>query len=290
VTLSRRAVIKGLALTGIGSSTAITTYGIAYARHQIGVTRASLTVAGLPAALDGLRIGLLTDIHHSAMVPASDVARAVDLVMAERPDLVVLGGDYVTDGDRAFTEPVAELLARLQAPHGVFAILGNHDDERAVPEALRRHGVEVLKDARTQLDIAGTPLELVGVRFWTRGTSEIGPILKGARGTPLLLAHDPRRLAEASALKIPAVLSGHTHGGQVVFPGVGPLVRRRFPVLEGLGSQGKSTIFVSRGVGTVYVPIRINCPPEVALVTLVGVMGPARSDGFPDATPWPARG
>ena len=84
----------------------------------------------------------------------------------------------------------------------------------------------------------------------------------------ILLAHDPRRLTEASALNVSAVLSGHTHGGQVVLPGVGALAGRRFPVLAGLGSRENTSIFVSRGIGTVYVPVRINCPPEVAIVTL----------------------
>jgi predicted MPP superfamily phosphohydrolase len=84
----------------------------------------------------------------------------------------------------------------------------------------------------------------------------------------LLLAHDPRRLTEAAALNVPAVLSGHTHGGQVVIPGFGAVAKARFPSLEGLGRKGETSIFVSRGIGTVYVPIRINCPPEVALVTL----------------------
>ena len=92
--------------------------------------------------------------------------------------------------------------------------------------------------------------------------------MKGAEGTVLLLAHDPRRLAEAASLKVPAVLSGHTHGGQIVLPGVGALARRSFPVLSGLGQQGDTSIFVSRGIGTIYVPVRINCPPEVALLTL----------------------
>jgi predicted MPP superfamily phosphohydrolase len=69
-------------------------------------------------------------------------------------------------------------------------------------------------------------------------------------------------------LNVPAVLAGHTHGGQVVLPGVGAIARRSFPVLSGLGSRDSTSIFVSRGVGTVYVPVRINCPPEVAVVTL----------------------
>jgi predicted MPP superfamily phosphohydrolase len=266
--LTRRAAIKGLLVTGIGAVTGGATYGFAFERHQIGVTEAALHVSGLPPALDGLRIGLLTDVHHSGMVPADDVTRAVELLLAQRPDLIVLGGDYVTFGNRAYVEPVAELLAPLKAPHGVFAILGNHDDDRDMPAALSRRGIEVLKDARTKLDIRGERLELAGLRFWTRRPQDLARVLGNAADTMILLAHDPRRLTEAAAFNIPAVLSGHTHGGQVVLPGVGAVARRRFPVLAGLGSRENTSIFVSRGIGTVYVPIRINCPPEVAMISL----------------------
>jgi len=266
--LSRRSAIKGMLVTAVGAVTGAATYGVAYERHQIGVTHASLPVSGLPPALEGLRIGLLTDVHHSQTVPASDVTHAVELVMAERPDLVVLGGDYVTFGDRAFVGPVAELLAPLEAPHGVFAILGNHDDDRDMPAALSQQHIEVLKDARTRLAVRGEGLELVGLRFWTRKPEDVARVLRKTMDTVILLAHDPRRLNEAAALGVPAVLSGHTHGGQVVLPGVGAVARRRFPVLAGLGSRASTSIFVSRGIGTVYVPIRINCPPEVAIVTL----------------------
>ena len=266
--LTRRAAIKGVVATTVGAITGASAYGVLYERHHIGTTDAALRVSGLPPALDGLRIGFVTDIHHSAMVPADDVRRAVDLVSAARPDLIILGGDYVTWGDRAFVGPVAELLAPLTAPYGVFAILGNHDDDRDMPAALMAKHVQVLKDARTRLEIRGEGLELAGIRFWTRKSSEIARVIAGARDTLLLLAHDPRRLDEAAELDVPTVLSGHTHGGQVVLPGVGAIARRRFPVLAGVASRENTSIFVSRGVGTVYVPVRINCPPEVAIVTL----------------------
>jgi predicted MPP superfamily phosphohydrolase len=266
--LTRRAVIKGLLATGIGALTGTAAYGTAYERHQIGVTRALLPVSGLPEPLDGLRIAFLTDIHHSATVPADDVTHAVQLTLEERPDLIVLGGDYVTFGDRNYVGPVAELLAPLAAPHGVFAILGNHDDDRDLPAALEARKIEVLRDARTRREIRGAHLELAGVRFWTRRVEDVARVLRKSTDTVLLLAHDPRRLNEAAALNVPAVLSGHTHGGQVVIPGVGAVARRRFPILAGLGTRGNTSIFVSKGVGTVYVPVRINCPPEVAVVTL----------------------
>jgi hypothetical protein len=266
--LTRRAAMKGLLATAVGALTGATAYGTAYERHRIGVTAVSLPVSGLPPALEGLRIGFLTDIHHSRTVPADDVARAVQLTLAERPDLIVLGGDYVTFGDRAYVEPVAELLAPLTAPHGVFAILGNHDDDRDMPAALASKRIEVLRDARTRLEIRGERLELAGVRFWTRRIEDLARVLRLAEDTVILLAHDPRRLVEAAALNVPAVLSGHTHGGQVVLPGVGAMARRRFPILAGRGARDNTEIFVSRGIGTVYVPVRINCPPEVAVVTL----------------------
>lgn len=267
--ITRRAAIKGLVATTIGAVTGASVYGAAYERHHIGVTGATLPVSGLPPGLHGLRVGFLTDVHHSQMVPAEDVARAVDLLMAETPDLIVLGGDYVTFGDRNYVGPVAELLAPLHAPHGVFAILGNHDDDREMPAALMRQHIQVLRDARTRLTIEGEALDLAGVRFWTRRPAEIARVLRGAAEGTLLLAHDPRRLVEASELNVPAVLSGHTHGGQVVVPGVGAIAkRRRFPLLAGLGRRENTSIFVSRGIGTVYVPVRFNCPPEVAVVTL----------------------
>jgi uncharacterized protein len=266
--ITRRTALKGVLATTVGALTGTSVYGVAYERHHIGVTKASLPVSGLAPALDGLRVGLLTDVHHSRTVPARDVTSAVELLMATRPDVIVLGGDYVTWGERAYVQPVAELLAPLSAPHGVFAILGNHDDDRDMPAALTARKFTVLKDQRTRITVRGEALEIAGIRFWTRRASDIARVLRGATDTTILLAHDPRRLTQAAALNVPAVLSGHTHGGQVVLPGVGAIARRQFPVVAGLGRQDNTNIFVSRGVGTVYVPIRVNCPPEVAVVTL----------------------
>jgi uncharacterized protein len=268
--LTRRAALKGVVVTAVGAVTGAGVYGVGYERHHLGVTTADLPVSGLPPALDGLRIGFLTDIHHSRMVPADDVAAAVALALSTQPDLIVLGGDYVTWGERGYVGPVAELLKPLHAPNGVFAILGNHDDDRDMPAALTRNGFTVLKDQTTRVTIRGEAIDLVGIRFWTRKAADISRVMRRAGETTILLAHDPRRLTEAAALDIPAVLSGHTHGGQVVLPGLGAVARRNFPVLAGIGHRDNTSLFVSRGVGTVYVPVRLNCPPEVAVVTLRG--------------------
>jgi predicted MPP superfamily phosphohydrolase len=265
---SRRRVLKAFVAGGIGATTGVAGYGFLYERHQLEITTTDVAVSGLPHALDGLRIALVTDTHFSRTVAPEDVERAVRGAMAARPDLIVLGGDYVTWGDRAYVSGAADLLAPLQAPHGVFAVLGNHDDDRDMPAALTSKGFAVLKDARTRIVVRGEPLEIAGIRFWTRRIEPIANLLRGAKGTVILLSHDPRRLSEAASLDVPLVLSGHTHGGQIVLPVAGAVAARRFPVVAGVARRENTSIYVSRGVGTVYVPLRLNCPPEVAIVQI----------------------
>jgi predicted MPP superfamily phosphohydrolase len=268
VIVTRRAALNTLLAGGVGTFIGGGAYGLAYSRHQTQLVRATVPVSGLPSALDGLRVGLITDLHHSEMVPVQDVVRASTLLMAEHPDMIVLGGDYVTWGDRSYVVPCAEALGGLHAPFGVYAALGNHDDDRDMPAALISNGFEVLRDARTTVRARGERLELMGVRFWTQRPRDIARVLRGAEGPVILIAHDPRRLTEAAGLDIGLVLSGHTHGGQVVLPGVGAIAARKFPVVSGFAQRDHTSIFVSRGVGTVYVPYRFNCPPDVAILTL----------------------
>jgi predicted MPP superfamily phosphohydrolase len=266
--VDRRAALRLLLTGGATGLAGVGGYGFLYERHEITVTHVSLPVADLPKSLSGLRIGLITDIHRSRWVSHEDVTGAVSALMNEQPDLIVLGGDYVTWGNRQFVRPSAEALDALAAPYGVFGILGNHDDDHDMPAALIEHGVQMLKDARTSLVVKGHKIDLVGIRFWTRRATDIAYLTRGASGTVILLAHDPRRLTEAAMLKIPIVLSGHTHGGQVVVPGIGAIAAQKFPVVAGVARRDRTTMFVSRGVGTVYVPVRVNCPPEVAVLTL----------------------
>jgi len=266
--MTRRAALKTLAAGSVGAVGGTGAYGYLYGRHELGITRAPVTVSGLPPALSGLKVGLLTDVHRSVWVSHEDVAVAVAALMGERPDLIVLGGDYVTWGDRRFVGPAAEALAPLSAPNGVFGILGNHDDDHDMPAALAKNGVQMLKDARTRLKIKNEVVDMVGIRFWTKRPADIAPLLRGAVMPTILLAHDPRRLTEAAGFGIPLVLSGHTHGGQVVLPILGAVAAQKFPVVAGIGRREQTTMFVSRGVGTVYVPVRVNCPPEVAILTL----------------------
>jgi uncharacterized protein len=266
--ITRRAMLKGFAAATAGIVGGAGAYGYFDERHQLIVERTDVSVSGLPPSLDGLRIGFITDIHCSLWVSPEDVYRAASRLNKERPDLIILGGDYVTWGNRQYVHASADALSSLSAPHGVFGILGNHDDDRDMPAALAAHGVGVLRDARTRLVINNEAVDLVGIRFWTRRYAEIAALIRPATGTVILLAHDPRRLTEAAALNVPLVLSGHTHGGQVVLPLAGPIAAQKFPVVAGIGHRDRTTMFVSRGVGTVYVPVRINCPPEVVVLTL----------------------
>jgi predicted MPP superfamily phosphohydrolase len=265
---TRRTFLKAALAASIGAGTGAAAHGFLYERFDLSLTRVAFPVAGLPEALRGLRIGFLTDIHRSATVSHDTIAAAVRMLMAERPDLIVLGGDYVSFADRRYMRPAADALAPLSAPSGVLAVLGNHDDDHDMPAALVANGFTVLRDARTRLTVRGEPMDFVGIRYWTHKVTDIVHLMHGALPHAILLAHTPNRLNEAVQLAIPAVISGHTHGGQIVLPILGPIAAREFPVIAGLERKQGTTIFVSRGVGTVYIPIRINCPPEVAVLTL----------------------
>jgi predicted MPP superfamily phosphohydrolase len=266
--LTRRAALRGLAAISAGTATGAFAHGFLYARHHVDVTHTSVDFSSLAPGLNGLRIGFISDLHRSRTVPRSLLDTAVQLLLREQPDLILLGGDYVTWGDRRFVEPVADVLAPLTAPNGVFAVLGNHDDDRDMPAALAAKGITVLRDQRTQLTIKGETLDLVGIRYWTRKIKDIAYVLRGASPNVILMAHTPSRLSEAAELAVPLMVSGHTHGGQIVLPGIGAVAAREYPVIAGVGQRQHTTAFVTRGVGTVYLPVRLNCPPEVAILTL----------------------
>lgn len=269
--MSRRTLLKGLAATAVGAAVGAGAHGYVYERRRFGVTRETLRVSGLSPALGGLRVGFLTDLHRSDTLSHEMASEAVAMLMAEAPDVIMLGGDYVTFGrgrGRRWIGAAADALAPLSAPHGIFAVLGNHDDEREMPAALSAKGFTVLRDARTQIQVRGERLDIAGIDYWTRKVVTIERVIRGASPNLVLLAHTPSRLIEAAALAIPLVLSGHTHGGQIVLPGLGAVAAREFPVVAGSARRESTAIFVSRGVGTVYIPVRLNCPPEVAVLTL----------------------
>ncbi len=240
----------------------------------IEVTERRIWVPRLPQAFRGFRIVHLTDIHHGLFLPLHVVIEAVELANQLEPDLVALTGDLVTYS-RALIEPVADVLGRLCARYGVLAVLGNHDfrvGADQIARALCREGIEVLRNRHTSLRRRGEALFAAGIDDLGYG-ADLPRALRGIPpGAPtLLLAHNPRIIRRAARSGVSLVLSGHTHGGQVNLPLVGTIYGRspeqmRFKI--GWDRLGPTQIYVSRGIGTVVLPVRVRCPAEIAHLEL----------------------
>jgi len=244
-------------------------YGFGFGRRRFDVTHTSIPLSSLPPALSGLRIGLISDIHCGEFMPVEHVAEAADLLLQERPDLILIGGDHVTWKDTKSIPACADGLSALAAPLGVFAVVGNHDPEAVLQNFLEANGrIRLLRDEHVRLVLRGQRIALGGLRYWSQRASDIRRAFEGAQGFRILLAHDPRRLRQAAQVRVPLVLSGHTHGGQVRLPLIGAPAAWRFPVVAGLDKQGPTTVYVTRGLGTVVMPVRFNCQPEISVLTL----------------------
>jgi len=243
-------------------------------RWQLTVSRATHGIKNLPPDLDGLVLAHLSDFHFSPFNPAEFLQRTVELVNSENPDVVVLTGDYA-DEDDADLIMCAEVLGRLSARMGVYAVLGNHDYEVGAEEtlaALSDAGVTVLRNERTALGSGDGHLWLVGLDDTATHREDFTAALAGIpAGEPVvLLSHSPDVLYRAADTGVEIVLSGHTHGGQVLIPGVGaphaPSLSPRFT--SGASRHIHTRMHVSRGIGTTLYPIRLNCPPEIGILTL----------------------
>ncbi|MDQ3687334.1 MAG: metallophosphoesterase [Acidobacteriota bacterium] len=241
-------------------------YLLAVERHAVGLRR-------LPAALDGLRVVHLSDIHHSPFTGRKQIERAVEMANSLQPDIIVLTGDYITH-EREYAAPCAEMMGRLRARCGVYAILGNHDhwvDAPLITDLFRAEGIRMLVNEGMRFEHRGASFWLAGVDDTMVGLEDLPLALAGSRDDEmkLLLAHNPIVLRRAARAGVDLVLSGHTHGGQVTWRSersASGRVRRR--LLRGLGRQGDTQIYVSRGLGTVVLPVRYGCPPEVSLLHL----------------------
>lgn len=227
----------------------------------------------LPKELDGFRIVQLTDIHHSAFTSREVIERAVQTANSLQGDIVALTGDYISK-ERSYAAPCAEMLGRLRARFGVFAVLGNHDhwvDAALVTDLFRAEGITMLINEGMRFEQRGASFWLAGVDDTMVGLEDLSLALAGSSETEmkLLLAHNPIILRRAAHAGVDLVLSGHTHGGQVTLrseKSASGKPRRR--LLKGLARQAATQIYVSRGLGTVVLPIRYGCPPEVSLLEL----------------------
>jgi predicted MPP superfamily phosphohydrolase len=204
------------------------------------------------------------------------VRRAADLATAAQPDVIVLTGDYVTRSTK-FMRSGAAALAKLSAPLGVIAVLGNHDywtDPDVVGHLLRdTAGARVLKNETEVLERSGEYLAIAGLDDPVTRNDDLDRTLAAVPPScpVVLLAHTPDIAPKAAERGVDLVLAGHTHGGQVVLPWIGPPIvnsKHGKRLASGLAQVKGTKVYTNRGVGMAIVPIRINCPPEVALITL----------------------
>ena len=241
--------------------------------YMLSIEHERIQLERLPKAFDGFRIVQLSDVHHGPFSSREQIERAVETANRLKPDIIALTGDYISK-ERQYAAPCAEMLGRLEARHGVFAVLGNHDhwtDAALITDLFRAEGITVLINEGMRFEQNGEAFWLAGVDDTMVGLEDLSLALAGARRDEmkLLLAHNPIILRRAARASVDLVLSGHTHGGQVAIRGErGTLRGARKRLLKGLGRLGNTQIYVNRGLGTVVLPIRYGCPPEISLLEL----------------------
>jgi uncharacterized protein len=278
--ISRRKFLYTGAIVGVGA--AISAEGLVESNDPH-IVRRDIPLRRLPRAFDGFTIAHLSDFHYDHRFSVVPIRKAVDMVNRLRPDLIVLTGDFITVpilGEERFLRksaetaiPCAELLAQLQAPK--YAILGNHDamaNPPLITRSLQDRGIPVLRNRCEPLEHGNARIWLAGIDDLLRGEPRMELTLKGIPPdeATILLAHEPDFADHAAFFSIDLQLSGHSHGGQIWIPGIGapwlPPLSRKYP--RGLYRIKDLTLYTNMGIGTIRAPIRLNCPPEVTLITL----------------------
>lgn len=249
------------------------------------LVRLEMPLPRLPEAFDGFRIAQLSDFHYDEVFSIHPIKRAIEIVNQLNPDVVVLTGDFVTvsmlsdyihDEKKSAlaAEPCAKLLAQLRSRLGSLATLGNHDidsDPDVVTEALQFNGISVLRNAPHSIEQSGKRLWICGMDS-SEGKARIDLALQGVPKDEavVMLMHEPDHANVVKNYPVDLQLSGHSHGGQVWIPGFGapwlPGGAKQYP--RGSYTVGRLQLYTNIGLGTIRVPVRINCTPEVTLITL----------------------
>lgn len=240
--------------------------------NSLSLEQVAIRLKRLPPRLDGFRIIHLSDIHHSPFTGLDHIERVVKVANRLKPDLFVLTGDYVSH-EREYIAPVAAALGRLKAKHGIYACLGNHDhwtDAELVTHLFRGEGINVLVNEGLRFEARGASFWLSGVDDYMVGKTDVRAALHGSfpDEMKLLLAHNPIIFREAARSNVDLTLSGHTHGGQIKLRDDEKRLLPKRKLKAGLHSRRNSQIYITRGIGTVVVPIRYQCPPEISLLEL----------------------
>jgi len=249
-------------------------------RHEVPLKR-------WPERLNGFTVAVLGDFHYDPYFSVHPLRAAIGIVNRLRPDLILLLGDFVSvpiigDERKAALAagPCALLLRKMHAPYGLWAVLGNHDwgtDPRYVAEVLQAAGIRVLANQ-------SEPIERDGARFWLAGVDDViglaADVPKTLQTPPsdeavVLMVHEPDFADYVSRFPVDFQVSGHSHGGQVRLPLLPPLYLPKLAkkYVRGFHQVGRLTLYTNEGLGTVALPIRLNCPPEITLFTLRRAVG-----------------
>ena len=282
--MTRRAFIKRMTRAGIGVLGAGSAWHWAtkIEPRWIEIKRVSLSIPGLHPAFDGWTLAQISDIHVSEWMTQPRLQHIVGKVNALRPDLIAITGDFVSRRQEGQQTILAQTLSTLDARHGVFAVLGNHDhwaNVKFVRSAVRKSGVQELRNSFHTIRHDGGVLQLCGLDDAWAGAADVPELLRKlpAKGAAILLAHEPDFADEyAKANRFDVQLSGHSHGGQVQIPLVGPI---HLPLYGQKYNDGRyrlastpdtreMTLYVNRGVGMVKPFVRFGCRPEITLFTL----------------------
>ncbi len=289
--LTRRTFLRRLLIGSamLGAAAGGTGLAAWLATRWCEVTRTDVAVEALPAAFEGFTVALLADTHFGPFVTRPYLESVAALTNAARPDLILLGGDFVQRrpwraafrpdlfGEvRAHAAEAIGALAALRAPHGVFAVLGNHDHWEGAPllrEAFVAHGIAEWWNAGRWIERGGERAWFCGVDDLWEGCPDLDRALAGVGegDCAVLLAHNPDFAERFRDRRVRLMLSGHTHGGQVRLPGIGALI---IPSIHGkkyemgLVKGPVCPVYVTRGVGVIFPPVRFRCPPEVAILRL----------------------
>lgn len=277
--ISRR---KFFGLAAGAAVTAIAADGILFEPMRPSIVRKEILLKRWPARMDGFNIALLSDFHYDPIFSVHPIQSAVEIVNRARPDLVLLTGDFVTSplfGDRsrglADAEPCAQLLQKLQATHGRWAVMGNHDVIAGTPQvtaALRAVGVTVLSNAAVAVEHNGGRFWLAGVKDALLETADLHSALQPVPPDEavILMAHEPDYADYVARYPVDLQLSGHSHGGQIRLPLAPPLylppLGRKY--ISGMHRIRELMLYTNIGLGTITIPMRLNCPPEVTLITV----------------------
>lgn len=238
----------------------------------------TIQIDNWPQPLDGLRIAVLSDIHvDNWFITEKKLRTIVERTNQQQPELIVILGDYMAgDGratDRVEPEVFAPVLKDLRAPLGIYSVLGNHDwwyNGAKVRKALEQNGIKVLENESAKVDARGTSFWLAGLAdLWTRPQRIADTVATVPEGQPLIaLTHNPDIFPNLPQ-RVPLLLAGHTHGGQVRLPIIGPVVESsEYGWVHGHVFADNHHLFVTTGIGTSIVPVRFGLPPEIVILTL----------------------